>query len=73
MFFKNPSANIGFYTTLMQSQMSHKIKGGTGIQSKVVYEHTFDQNISRNKNKSLWKDKIFGDCRITTTKFRKAT
>lgn len=73
--FKNPSANIVLYTTLTQSQMSHKIKGpdGTRIQSKGVFKHKFDQNISHNGNKLLWNDKIFDDCRITTVKFRRAT
>lgn len=72
--FKNPSDNVGLHTTVIQSQLSHKIKGpdGTRIQSKGVFKHTFDQDISHNRNKLLWKDKIFDDCRITTAKFRRA-
>jgi len=55
--------------------MSHEIKGPDGIriQSKGICKHTFDQNISHNKKRMLWKDKILGDCRITAPKFRRAT
>lgn len=74
-FGRGASANIVFYATLVQSQMSHKIKGpdGTGVQSKGVYEHTCDQNISHNKNRLLRKNKILGDLKITATKFKRAS